>query len=218
MPENFQTALAADGESADTRAIAKQLGSAEELTTLSPTARAHQLTRIHSLPALRDFLIDYRDNILAQREMPAIYKGWNHAARGYWKELLQLDQHIANDPILAEFQLASRHVGKQQLNRLAPLKDIRAIQRYREAVNNGKAYGWHTLVYGVVLAAYSLPLRQGLLHYGRQTFAGFIYSASRNLELPEAGCLELQVELASGLPGIIDQTVAVNGSAFKLLS
>ena len=38
-----------------------------------------------------------------------------------------------------------------------------------------EANAWHTLVYGVTLALYSIPLRQGLLGYGYQTMRGFIY-------------------------------------------
>src|SRR5262245_66639541 len=97
------------------------------------------------------------------------------------------------------------------------LKDLRTLQRYREAVNEGKAYGWHTLVYGVVLATYSLPLRQGLLHYGRQTLGGFVHSASRALEIRDEASLQLQVEIYSSLPRLIDDTVRLNGSPIRLI-
>jgi urease accessory protein UreF len=97
------------------------------------------------------------------------------------------------------------------------MKDLRLVQRYREAVNEGKAFGWHTLVYGVVLSTYSLPLRQGLLHYGRQTLGGFIGSATRTLDLPEDAVLSLQMELNSSLPKLIEETIQLNGSALRLL-
>ena len=42
-----------------------------------------------------------------------------------------------------------------------PLRDQRLVQRYLTAVEQGEAQGWHTLVYGLTLAVYSLPLRQG---------------------------------------------------------
>jgi len=41
------------------------------------------------------------------------------------------------------------------------------------------------LVYGITLALYSIPLRQGLLGYGYQTTRGFIYSAAKALQLPK---------------------------------
>ena len=217
MPEQIHPAFDAANERVDTRALTEQLGSADELTTLSPIACSHQLTKIHSLASLREFLLRYREEALAPLEFRHIYAAYNFASQSFIRELLALDSELAEDPALKEFQLASRHVGKRQLNRLRTMKDLRLVQRYREAVNEGKAYGWHTLVYGVVLSTYSLPLRQGLLHYGRQTLGGFIESATRTLDLPHAATLDLQIELNSALPKLIDETIRLNGSPIRLL-
>src|SRR5205085_4131122 len=128
------------------------------------------------------------------------------------------DAQVAKESVLQDFQLASRHVGKRQLNRMRALKDLRTLQRYRDAVNEGKAYGWHTLVYGLVLSTYSIPLRQGLLHYGRQTLHGFIHSAARTLDLPDGPCLELQAEMNVLLRPMVEKTLSLNGASIKLLS
>jgi urease accessory protein UreF len=218
MSEQIHPAISAAEESVDTGSLSVQLGAADELATLSPVACSHQLTKIHSLPALREFLRDYRDEVLGPHEFRHIYNAFNYSNQNFIRELLALDQQIAGEPALKEFHLASRHVGKRQLNRLRALKDLRTLQRYREAVNEGKAYGWHTIVYGLVLSTYSLPLRQGLLHYGRQTFGGFVQAAARNLDLNHEACLELQVELNSTLPLAIEKILKINGSPFKLLA
>lgn len=217
MSEQIHPAFNGDNEAVDARQLAERLGSADELTTLSPTACSHQLTKIHSLPALREFLLKYRDQALGPQEFRHIYQAYNFTARNHVRELLQLDRELSKNSVLKDFQVASRHVGKRQLNRLRPMKDLKLVQRYCEAVNDGKAFGWHTLVYGVVLATYSLPLRQGLLHYGRQALSGFVHSASRALEIRDEASLHLQVELFSSLPGLIDETVQLNGSPIRLL-
>lgn len=217
MSEQIHPAFDAADERVDARPLTEQLGSADELTTLSPIAGAHHLTKVHSLGSLREFLMQYREQALGPQEFRHIYAAYNLASKNYIRELLDLDAELARDPALKEFQLASRHVGKRQLNRLRAMKDLRLVQRYREAVNEGKAFGWHTLVYGVVLATYSLPLRQGLLHYGRQTLGGFLGSAARTLDLPDDAVLNLQVELNSSLPRLIDETIQLNGSELKLL-
>jgi urease accessory protein UreF len=217
MSEQIHTAFAADNERVDTRPLTEQLGSADELTTLSSIACSHQLTKVHSLGTLREFLIRYREQALGPLEYRQIYAAYHLATQNHIRELLALDAQLATDPALREFQLASRHVGKRQLNRLRAMKDLRLVQRYREAVNEGHAYGWHTLVYGIILSTYSLPLRQGLLHYGRQTLGGFIASATRMLDLPHDATLELQVELNSSLSKLIEETVRLNGSALQLL-
>ena len=217
MSEQIHTAFVADNERVDTRPLTEQLGSADELTTLSSIACSHQLTKVHSLGTLREFLIRYREQALGPLEYRQIYAAYHLATQNHFRELLALDAQLAADPSLREFQLASRHVGKRQLNRLRAMKDLRLVQRYREAVNQGQAYGWHTLVYGLILSTYSLPLRQGLLHYGRQTLGGFISSATRTLDLPQDATLQLQVELNASLPKLIEETVRLNGSALQLL-
>ena len=217
MPEQIHSAFDAANERVDARPLTEQLGSADELTTLSPIACSHQLTKVHSLGSLREFLIEYRENVLRPLEFRHIYAAYNLTGRNHIRELLELDLQLSKNPAIESLQLASRHVGKRQLNRLRAMKDLRLVQRYREAVNEGKAFGWHTLVYGVVLSTYSLPLRQGLLHYGRQTLGGFVSSAARTLDLPDDAVLSLQVELNSSLPKLIEETLQLNGSALKLL-
>lgn len=217
MSEQIHPAFDAAGERIDSRALARHLGSADELTTLSSTACAHQLTKIHSLPALRDFLRWYTQEMLAPHELLHVYQAFSLASQNHLRELFALDQDLAREPALKDFQLASRHVGKRQLNRMRPLRDLRFVQRYRAAVNEGKAYAWHTLVYGVVLSTYSLPLRQGLLHYGRQTIGGFVQSAARTLDLREEDCLELQVESGASLPELIEQIFQKNGASLTIV-
>ena len=60
MSEQIHPAFGAENEVVDARALGERLGSADELTTLSPTACSHQLTKVHSLPALREFLLEAR--------------------------------------------------------------------------------------------------------------------------------------------------------------
>ena len=218
MAEQIHPAVQVADEKVDARPLTDQLGSADELTTLSPTACSHQLTKIHSLPGLRNFLRSYTHEVLAPHEFRHIYASYTCAAQNHTRELLALDLQIVQESALKEFQLASRHVGKRQLNRMRALKDLRTLQRYREAVEEGKAYGWHTLVYGLVLSTYSLPLRQGLLHYGRQTLRGFVQSAECALDLAQEDCLALQLELNAELLPSIEKTLGPNGNTIRLLA
>ncbi len=84
----------------------------------------------------------------------------------------------------------------------------RGVQRYLAAVENHEAHGWHTLVYGLTLAVYSLPLRQGLLGYAHQTTRGFIHAAVRSLHFTEADCRALFDELCAPLPGEVKALIA----------
>lgn len=143
---------------------------------------------VRDLPSLRGFLTWYRTELLVPVEMPAIWRAFDHAGRHQVRELVELDRSLQGETRLERFAGASKAVGRAQLWRLLPMRDQRLVRRYWRAIEDGEANGWHVLVYGVVLSLFSLPLRQGLLNYGRQTLAGFVGAAEHALQLPGGEC------------------------------
>ena len=205
MVKQTQLALSDPAEwLGDWHPLAEQLGSTDGLVTLGSVSASLRLVPVHDLPSLRLFLRNYQSQILFPVELPAILRAHGHAARHELRELVGLDQGLAAQPLLNEFAAASRRVGQAQLRKLRPLRDDRMVQRYLEAVEHGGANGWHTLVYGLTLAVYSLPLRQGLLGYAHQTTRGFIYSAARVLRLSEHQCRDLFDSLSADLPAAVE--------------
>ena len=192
----------------DAQSLAGQLGSAAGLAVLGADVAAFPAGRIDSLPALRDFLLHYQAQILIPLELPAISRASVLTREGKTHELIALDQSLAGEPALLDFAAASRRAGQRQLRRLRPLRDHRVVQRYYRAVENDKAHGWHTLVYGLTLAVYSLPLRQGLLHYARQTAWGFIQAAHRTVEFSEGEGEDLLNELSAHWPAAVEAALA----------
>jgi urease accessory protein UreF len=184
----------------DWHPLAEQLGSADGLLELGSVSSLLRLRPVHDVPSLRSFLCQYRERILLGLELPAIQSAHAHAARHEVRELVALDRQLADEPVLQNFASASRRVGRSQLQKLRPLRDQRLVQRYLQAVETGQAHGWHTLVYGVTLAIYSLPVRQGLMGYSHQIIRGFIYSAARAQGLSERQCVKLFDELCADLP------------------
>jgi len=198
----------------DPHPLLDQLGSPDELP-VTTVAGLVEFQNVSSLPALRSFLDAYRLQILAPIELPAIVAAYNHAARGEVKELIAFDERLGQDAAIRRFAVASCRVGQRQLSRLRPMRDQRVVQRYLAAIEDGKARGWHTLVYGVSLAMFSLPLRQGLQHYIEQTLRGFIGSSARSLRFAEADGDALLLEQATHIPRAIES--ALNGSFVPLL-
>jgi urease accessory protein UreF len=196
--------------------LAEQIGSAEGLAALTQEANSRTFQRVTDLPSLRQFLRDYHARILTPLELPAIQQAYQHANCYEVRELIDLDRRIANEPLLQCFAAASRQVGKTQLKRLRPLRDQRLLQRYLAAVQSGSAHGWHSVVYGLILSLYSLPLRPGLLSYAQQTTRGFIYSSARRLSLSEIECDSLIAEACFGLPAAVDQVLAAGVGEGKL--
>ena len=183
----------------DAHPLVAQLGTADGLASLHAMADTLTVKPITSLDALKKFLQAYHERILLPHELPAIQTAYNHISRNEVRELIAFDQKLANEPILREFARASQRIGRDQLQKLRPLRDERMVQRYLTAVESGQAHGWHTLVYGMTLVLYSLPLRQGLLGYAHQTTRGFIHAAARGLQLKESGCRALFEELCEGI-------------------
>ena len=192
----------------DAHPLVEQLGSADGLASLHALAESLRTRPVASLPALRMFLRCYHEHVLLPHELPSIQTAFGHASRHEIRELVALDQQLSREPALQNFADASRRVGQAQLQKLRPLRDERAVQRYLHAVETGEAHGWHTLVYGLTLALYSLPLRQGLLGYAHQTTRGFIHAAARSLRLTEADCRALFEELCAPLPIAVESLVS----------
>jgi len=188
----------------DWHPLVEQLGSADGLIELGSVSEFMQAGPINSVAALRGFLGKYRSQILLPVELPAIQTAYAHAMRHEARELVALDCRLAQGQMPPALAGASRRVGRGQLQKLRPLRDERLVQRYLRAVENGEAHGWHILVYGVTLAVYSLPLRQGLLGYAHQFMRGFIYSAARTLRLSERECRRLFDDLCADLPAGVD--------------
>jgi len=184
--------------------LVQQLGSTDGLIALSTASHSLRLKNVESVPALQRFLEAYQSQILIPFELPAIQRAFRHASRNETRELIAFDEELGAERLLEPFASASRRVGQSQLRRLRPLRDQRLLQRYLRAMEQGQAHGWHTLVYGVTLSVYSLPILQGLFSYERQTLLGFMHAVARSLRLSENDCRNLLESLTPGLPRLME--------------
>ncbi|HMP84329.1 MAG TPA: urease accessory UreF family protein [Verrucomicrobiota bacterium] len=191
----------------DAHPLIQQLGSVDGLASLDALAQSLVSRPVNSAAALWEFLCGYHERILLPHELPAIRVAFDRSCRNEIRELIAFDKQLSGEPALREFAGASRRVGLAQLQKLRPLRDERGAQRYLSAVEAGNAHGWHTLVYGLTLVVYSLPLRQGLLGYAHQTTRGFIHAAARSLQLTEAECRSLFDERVSLLPAAVERLI-----------
>jgi urease accessory protein UreF len=198
----------------DARALAEQLGSAPGAAGLECVVAGPDAPRVVDAASLLAFLAAYRDRVLLPVELPVIRRAWLHAGRFEVRELLALDRELAGCAVLANSSAASRAAGRRQLRRLLPLRDQRLVKRYLAAVERGEADGWHTVVYGVTLALYSLPLRQGLLGYAAQTLGGLGAAAGRGIGLGAAQLEQLMSEATAAVPGHVQQMLADSASGF----
>ena len=191
----------------DFGALLRRVGAAGE-----PQCFAGHLVESHTTEtSWTEFLAAYQANVLVPVELPTIARAASHAACGQWRELLALDGQLAQDPRLRPFANGSQQVCRLQLERFRPTRD-RVAGRYLAAVEEGKAHGWHTIAYGVVLAAYSVPLRQGLIHYARETMSGL---ADLGPNRSDAASIET---LLASVPAAVEQILAPRDQAISIAS
>jgi urease accessory protein UreF len=182
-------------------ALLRQVGSPE----FSPNpAVPFWASTVDALPALRHFLEVYLNRFLLACELPAIVEACGHTRRGEWRELLAQDLRMAEEIQATPFAEPSRRMGGLQLARLRPLRDERTLQRYLAAVESGHAHGWHTMVYGVTLAVYSWPLRQGLLYYSQETLSALASAAGRSKSFGESELDQMLSGLLARVPAAVE--------------
>ena len=191
----------------DAHPLLEQLGSPDDLSLAASMPDAIGFRRVTDLTSLRNFLSLYREQVLSRVELPSIVSAYHHAARGEARELIALDVRLRSQPEIKQFAVASCRVGQRQLSRLRPMRDQRLVKRYLAAIEAGDALGWHTLVYGVSLAMFSLPLRQGLQNYVEQTLRGFIQSSAKSLRLRETDCAALLLDQSAHIPAEIESAL-----------
>jgi urease accessory protein UreF len=205
MVHQLQNATVAETELfGDLNPLLEQIGSPGGLASLTGARDPLAALTIRSAEGLRSFLDGYHKRILQPLELPAIQRAFVHARQNELRELVAYDQSLATEAAVKDFSTASRIVGLTQLQRLRPLRDDRFVQRYLAAVEAGAATGWHTLVYGLTLAVYHLPLRPGLVGYAQRTTQGFIQSAARSLKLSPPDAESLTEEFYARLPAAIE--------------
>jgi urease accessory protein UreF len=195
----------------DCHPLVQQLGATEGLHELARVSRSLRVHSVSDVDSLRSFLRAYQSRILVPMELPIIHQAYLHSAGGRTRELIALDQQVAEAPGLRDLANASQRVGQAQLRRLRPLRDVRVLQRYLAAVEAGEATGWHTLVFGLTLSIYSVPLRQGLLGYSQQVIRGFIHTAATRFQVSAVEIGEIVQELNSALPTALGTLLFLEG-------
>ena len=131
------------------------------------------------------------------------------ASRGRTKELIALDQDfLGNHPEWLPLSAGSTRFGRDTLARLHPLRDERVVQRMLKAVQAGKTPGHHPIVFGLTMAIYAIPERQGLADYAQGALAAVVASAGGKLKLTQDECAALLAPSQAHLPSAISRMVA----------
>ncbi|MGB0578726.1 MAG: urease accessory UreF family protein [Limisphaerales bacterium] len=192
------------------------VGNSEALPGISSVVANPRFKPVRDLASLDEFLGEYIGQILVPIELPAVLSAWQFTEHSQVRELIELDADLSRDEALGQFRAASCAVGRRQLSKLRPLRDHRVIQRYWQAMEEGRAAAWHTLVYGILTSTYSLPLRQSLTHLSQQTLGGFALSATVDHQFRLDDCRRILCGHCDGLGSSINSLVESTGPALVI--
>jgi urease accessory protein UreF len=190
-------AAAPRAAAAEAALLVSRLGDAGEALSAAGLAAALALPALAGREELPAFLATFRERLLLGVELPAVYRAAGHAAAGEARELVALDAALAPRFPRGAFAAASRRVGRHQLRRLHPLRDVRVVRRYLAAVEAGAAPGHHVVVFGLVVGVFMLPPRPALAHYALVTHGTLARLAGAPLGADEA-CLAALEAAARG--------------------
>jgi hypothetical protein len=196
----------------DASLLLQQIAADETLPELGMAASAFRGRNLKTIEDLRKHSLEYQTQILHEIEFPVVIRAWQFASHCGARELIKLDQELSSHPSLQEFASASQRVGRIHLKRLRPLRDHRVVQRYLAAIERDECKGWHMIVYGLILSVYSIPLRQGLMHYGCASIRGLLGAGANNCQGTESALLGLEQEGSLRLPGAVRHAIASSGA------
>ena len=186
-----------------------QLDVLEDVLGADLVAGALGMGPLTSADELAVALERYRTTLLEPIELPTLTKARRLASHGRTKELIALDQNfLGNHPEWLPLAAGSTRFGRDYLARLRPLRDERVVQRMLEAVQAGQTPGYHPIVFGLTMAIYAIPERQGLADYAQGALAAVIASAAGKLDLTQEDRAELLAPSQAHLPSAIDRMVA----------
>jgi urease accessory protein UreF len=172
-----------------------------------------QLSGVVDLKSLRKFLVEYRNRLMVPIELPTIIQASLMVERGEFRELMDLDQSLSRKPEMKIFSESSRWIGQCHARTMRGMKDHRTVWRYCDAIRTKTAFGWHPVVYGVVLAAFSIPVRQGIVNYCEQVINGFADSAAARLDLGGKEVALMKTETIAEMALLIDHAIEGNSGA-----
>lgn len=181
--------------------LLRQVGSPAQLEGPSSFMRASAVRTMEDVTSLVE---EYFAQVLIPIELPAVAEACRCGQCGEARELVDCDKDLSSRLRATPFAEPSRQIGRLQLTRMRPMRDERTVRRYLAAVESGDAGGWHPLVYGLTLAVYSLPLRQGLLFYGRETLTGLAVAAGIARGFGEEALIEAVRPLLDQLPAAVE--------------
>ena len=186
-----------------------QLDALEDVLGADLVAGALGMGPLTSADELAVALEHYRTTLLEPIELPTLTKARRLASRGRTKELIALDQDfLGNHPEWLPLAAGSARFGHDTLARLRPLRDERVVQRMLEAVQTGKTPGHHHIVFGLTMAVYSIPARQGLADYAQSALEAVIATAPGKLKLTQEDRAALLAPSQAHLPSAISRMIA----------
>jgi urease accessory protein len=136
---------------------------------------------VHDAESMRHYLEQHLWPMLIHFELPVVRYAQEAALRDDEVELIALDACVEASKSAQELREASRATGRQRMHAFCENTASTTLTRFAQAAEEGRAYGHHTVVYGIGLAA--LPPQAVLNSWAFQSLSAVCLSAPKLLRI-----------------------------------
>jgi urease accessory protein len=133
------------------------------------------------------------------------------AQAGSLERVVTLDRALAATKLARESRAASAAIGASLLATVGALRiDDALLAAYRATARDGTAPGSHAIVYGLVVRALGIDVREAVTAYVYATAAGLTAAGQRLLPLGQRATQSILFRLHDRIAGAVEASVAID--------
>lgn len=137
---------------------------------------------INSKETLRQFLVGYLEELITSDGL-AVSLAYRATENHDLAAIIELEHVVAAQKLALESREASVKTGRRMLKAAIPLFQGAVLTQFQSLINEGKVYGHHAVVFGLIARACGLGGKQAGLAFVYNTTAGMVNNAVRLIPL-----------------------------------
>lgn len=161
--------------------------------------------------SLPSFVRSYLSSLTATGDAPALRLARRLASQGDLPPLIALDEEIDALKKVPESVAASRQMGRQTLRVAARLSPHPMLNDFEQAVEQGRAFGHHPVVLGLIGGVFHLPERETVAAFFFGTASLLVGAATRLVPLGQLEAQKLLFELRPLLDALTEEVLVSDG-------
>ena len=152
---------------------------------------------VHDTKSITHYLENHLWPMLIHLELPVVRFAQEASFADDEEALIDLDSCLDATKTARELREASRATGRRRLHAFCEANPSPTLQTFARHVEEGRAYGHHSVVFGIGLAA--LPLQALLTSWAFQSLSAVCLSAPKLLRVGQDAAQKVLTQSMSGM-------------------